>query len=229
VARDAGLDLIPGIEISAVANAQDVHVLGYFIDTSSATLRAFLERQREERIRRVTEIRDRLSAIGCPIDVDPILRAAASGHSVGRPQIATALVHAGYVRTRDEAFDRFLESGGPAYVARRGATPEDAVDIVHDAGGIASLAHPGIRGSDDLIAPLGAAGLDAIEARHSDHDEPTEARYRALAAEFGLLVTGGSDFHGDTGHRISRLGSVTLPSADFEPLWNAAERRRAHE
>jgi predicted metal-dependent phosphoesterase TrpH len=224
-AHEAGLRLIPGIEISAVAEGRDVHVLGYFIDTASASLRAFLDRQREDRIRRVAEMGVRLTALGCPIDVAPILDAAACGKSVGRPQIAAALLAAGHVRTRDEAFDRFLEFGGAAYVPRTGTSPAQVVAIVHDAGGMASLAHPGVSGRDHLIAPLAAAGLDAIEAVHSDHDAPTQARYRALAADLGLLVSGGSDFHGALAHRVSRLGAVTLPLADFEALADAARAR----
>lgn len=205
-----------------------MHVLGYFIQPDAVALRAFLDRQRSDRVRRVAEMRDRLTALGCPIDVAPILAAAARGRSVGRPQIAEALVDAGYVQTQDEAFARFLDYRGAAYVPRFGASPAEVVTIIHDAGGIASLAHPGPTALDHLIAPLAAAGLDAIEAGHSDHDPATEARYRALAAELGLLVTGGSDFHGAAGHRISRLGAVTLPAADFEKLSTAADRRRAH-
>ena len=158
-------ELVPGIEISAVAEGRDVHVLGYFIDTASPPLRAFLERQREDRVRRVAEMGERLAALGCPIDVAPIVADAGRGRSVGRPQIAAALLDAGHVRTRDEAFDRFLEFGGAAYVSRCGTSPEDVVAIIHAAGGIASLAHPGVNARDHLIAPLAAAGLDAIEAR----------------------------------------------------------------
>jgi predicted metal-dependent phosphoesterase TrpH len=137
---------------------------------------------------------------------------------VGRPQIAQALVEAGYVRTRGEAFQRFLEHGGPAYEPRRGVSPEDVIAIVHAAGGIASLAHPGPSRHDALVPALAAAGLDALEARHSDHDPAAEAHYRALAREHGLLVSGGSDFHGDGGHRAPSLGIVTLPAEDFAAL-----------
>jgi 3',5'-nucleoside bisphosphate phosphatase len=193
-------------------------VLGYFIDTASASLRAFLDRQREDRIRRVAEMGARLSALGCPIDVAPILADAERGRSVGRPQIAAALLAAGHVQTRDEAFNRFLEFRAAAYVPRLGTSPDQVVAIIHDAGGIASLAHPGVGARDHLIAPLAAAGLDAIEAVHSDHDSATQTRYRTLAADLGLLVTGGSDFHGASPHRVSRLGTVTLPLADFDAL-----------
>ena len=227
VARDGGLELVPGIEITAVDEGRDVHVLGYFIDTASASLQAFLDRQRHDRVRRVAEMSDRLSALGCPIEVAPVLAAAARGRSVGRPQIAAALVDAGHVQTPNEAFDRFLEFGGAAFVPRRGTSPKDVVAVIHAAGGIAALAHPGVSARDGLIAPLAAAGLDAIEAVHSDHDAATEARYRTLAADLGVLVTGGSDFHGDSAHRASRLGAVTLPIGDFEALAAAAKRRAA--
>jgi 3',5'-nucleoside bisphosphate phosphatase len=219
VAREAGLELVPGIEISAVAGGRDVHMLGYFIDIGSAPLGDFLARQRRDRLRRVREMGERLAALGAPVDVAPIAADAARGRSVGRPQIADALVSAGHVRTRNEAFDRFLQSGGPAYVPRQGASPEEVIRIVHDAGGLASLAHPGVSRRDDLLPALADAGLDALEARHSDHDAATEARYRALARDLGILVTGGSDFHGgNAGHRVSALGQVTLPREDFEAL-----------
>jgi predicted metal-dependent phosphoesterase TrpH len=225
-ARAEGIELIPGIEISAVQDGRDLHVLGYFIDPDAPALKGFLLHQRDDRLRRVHEMRARLAALGCPIDVDPILDAAARGKSVGRPQIAAALLAAGHVRTIDEAFDRFLESGAPASVPRVGAPPAEVIRIVHDAGGLASLAHPGLGRHDELIPALVAAGLDALEARHSEHDAATEAKYRALAGQLGLLVTGGSDYHGDAAHGAAALGSATLPSADYDRLRSAAGRRR---
>lgn len=225
-ARDAGIELIPGIEVTAVEGGCDTHVLGYFIDAASVPLQAFLERQRADRLRRVADMRDRLAALGCPIDVSDILEDAKRGRSVGRPQIASALLAAGHVRTRDEAFDRFLNASGPAYVARMGAPAAAIVKLIHDAGGIASLAHPGPNGRDALIPALAADGLDALEATHSDHDAAAEAKYRRLAAELGLAVSGGSDFHGETTtHRASRLGIVTLPADDFARL---RARRTTH-
>lgn len=221
-AQARGIDLVPGIEISAVADGRDLHVLGYFIDTTSAALRAFLERQQDDRVRRVTAMVDRLAALGCPIDADPVLADARRGRSVGRPQIALALVAAGHVRTRDEAFTRYLEPDRPAYVPRAGTPPEHVVHVVHQAGGIASLAHPGVSRRDHLIPALVEAGLDAVEARHTDHDGIVEAHYRSLARHYRLLVTGGSDFHGDGSHRAPRLGVVTLPFEDYSALSAAA-------
>ena len=228
VARSAGIELIPGIENTAVDGGRDTHILGYFIDTASAPLQAFLERQRAERVRRVAEMRHRLSALGCPIDAGGILEDARRGKSVGRPQVASALLKAGHVQTRDEAFDRFLNAGGPAYVARTAAPAAVVVRLIHDAGGLASLAHPGANGRDHLIPALAADGLDAIEATHSDHDASTEARYRRLAAELGLGVSGGSDFHGEmTMHRAPTLGVVTLAADDFNRLRARHQRMTA--
>jgi predicted metal-dependent phosphoesterase TrpH len=224
-AAHVGIELVPGVEISAVADGRDVHVLGYFIDPSSTSLRAFLEGQRSDRLRRVEEMTRRLAALGCPITADAALAPAARGRSVGRPQIAAALVDAGYVQTPDEAFERFLEHGRPAYVPRRGASPEEVVVIVHTAGGLASLAHPGVTKRDSGIEALAAAGLDALEARHSDHDPATEQRYRDLARSRGLLVTGGSDFHGDGGHRAARLGLVSMPDEDYAAFRRAWTNR----
>ena len=219
VARNAGVELVPGIEITAVDDGRDTHILGYFIDTQAAPLQTFLERQRGDRVRRVAEMRDRLSALGCPIDADGILEDARRGKSIGRPQVASALLKAGHVQTRDEAFDRFLNASGPAYVARLAAPAVVVMKLIHDAGGLASLAHPGSNGRDYLIPALAANGLDAIEVTHSDHDAATEARYRRLASELGLAVSGGSDFHGEAAmHRAATLGIVTLPAGDFERL-----------
>jgi predicted metal-dependent phosphoesterase TrpH len=226
-ARDAGLELVPGIEISAVADGRDVHMLGYFIDTASPRLREFLVGQRADRLRRVQEIGARLAALGVPVDVAPIAADAARGRSVGRPQIADALVAARHVADRDEAFVRFLEAGGPAFVPRRGARPEEIIGLIHGAGGLASMAHPGITRRDDLLAALAAAGLDALEARHADHDAGTEAHYRARARELGILVTGGSDFHSaSAGHRANALGRITLGIEDFEALRSRAAGSR---
>jgi predicted metal-dependent phosphoesterase TrpH len=225
-AQAAGIELIPGVEVTAVDSGRDTHILGYFIDTTCAEQQAFLERQRSDRLRRVTEMRDRLSALGCPIDTREILEAAQRGRSVGRPQIANALLAAGHVQTRDEAFDRFLRASGPAFVPRMGATAAAVVRLIHDAGGLASLAHPGPTGRDHLIPSLAANGLDALEATHIDHDAADEARYRRLAAELGLVVSGGSDFHSETtGHRASKLGIVTLPADDFARLRARHARR----
>ena len=215
-----GLRLVNGVEITAIEGVRDVHMLGYFLDAADTTLAAFLESQRVDRVRRVREMGERLAALGFPIDGDALLASAAAtpGRSIGRPQIADALVAAGHACDRNDAFDRLLGKDRPAFVPRRGPAPEDVIGIVAQAGGVTSLAHPGLTAVDAIIPRLAAAGLQALEVRHSDHDEEREQHYRALAVRHGLAVSGGSDFHGPVSHRINTLGVVTLPPADFAAL-----------
>jgi len=222
-----GIRLVAGIEITAVETARDVHVLGYFFDPESAVLRRFLEAQREDRIRRVWAMADRLKELGMPIDLRDVLAGAAAGRVVGRPQLADALVAPGHADSRREAFDRWLGGGRAAFVPRRGAGVAEIVAVLAWAGGIASLAHPGLAGVDDRIPAFAAAGLACLEVMHADHDEAAESRYRALAADLGLAVSGGSDFHGDGTHHATMLGEVTLGSDDFAALEARAARLRA--
>jgi 3',5'-nucleoside bisphosphate phosphatase len=215
-----GLRLVAGIEITAVECGHDVHVLGYFFDPGSRALADFLGDQRVDRLRRVSAIGERLRELGYGVDIAPLLVEARHqpGRTIGRPQIADALVLAGHVTNRRDAFDRLLGEGRPAFVARAGAPVAQVTSVIHEAGGVASLAHPVLLGMDDEIPRLARQGLDAIEVRHSDHDAAAEAHYRALAASLGLTVSGGSDFHGDESVHAARLGEVTLGEADFAML-----------
>lgn len=219
-ARDRGVTLIPGIEITAVDQSKDVHILGYFIDPQHRGLAQFLVRQRSDRVRRIRTIGERLAALGYPIDVDALIEEAshAGTRSVGRPRLAAALIAAGHVRDRDEAFDRLLGDDSPAFVPRTGEAPEGVICVIREAGGIASLAHPGPLNRDHLIPRLASACLSAVEVCHGDHDEAAEQHYRALARQHGLAVSGGSDFHGDDDRRACALGAVTLPPGDFDRL-----------
>jgi predicted metal-dependent phosphoesterase TrpH len=151
--------------------------------------------------------------------------AADSRRSIGRPLIARALVEAGYVAGMQEAFDRWLGADCPAFVPRSGAPPAMVVAIIHAAGGIASLAHPGKLRHEPQIAPLVDAGLDAVEVFHPDHDAALIDHYLGVARAFGLLITGGSDFHGDPARGLEP-GSVTLPVAEFERLRRASDGTR---
>lgn len=223
-ARDAArrmhVAFVTGIEITAVEDGRDVHVLGYFFDAGHPQLDAFLSGQRADRIRRVREIGRRLSALGCPVDVEPLIAAAASprGKSIGRPQLADALIASGFARDRDDAFDRLLGEDSPAFVPRCGATPEEVVALISRAGGLASLAHPVLLRNDPLIPRLARSGLHALEVYHSDHDAEATVHYARMARDLGLAVSGGSDFHGDGVHRNSFIGSATLPADEFNAL-----------
>ena len=218
----ANIRLIPGIEVTSVHNERDVHILGYFIDENDTSFATFLAKGRSQRVERAREIAARLESLGCPIDIERVFTdAARRGASVARPLIADALMRHGHVMTRQEAFDRFLASGKPAFVARVGSSPMDVVDAIHRARGIASLAHPGVTRQPDLIEPLAAHGLDALEAYHSDHTPEVRAGLLADAQRLNLAVSGGSDYHGDDSRRP--LGGVTLPESVFNDL--VARRR----
>jgi predicted metal-dependent phosphoesterase TrpH len=222
-AAEPGVEVVAGIEITAVEEARDIHILGYFVDSADAQLATFLAHQREQRIARVKAVGDRLAQLGMPINVGPLVQQAHAdgGRSIGRPQIARAMIEAGYVRDSREAFDRWLATGRPAFVPRGGAPPEDVIAVLHAARGVASLAHPGQTGVDTRIAAYRMAGLDALEAYHPDHDGQTTDRYRTLAARLGMLVTGGSDFHGDPSHGWEP-GRVSLPADAWQRFRDAA-------
>ena len=164
-AHESGMQAISGIEITAIGEGQDLHVLGYLFDPLNAALGAFLVTQRAARIARVEAIGSRLAALGVPVVLEPLVRQATreSGRSVGRPQIARAMVDAGHVADTQEAFDRWLGNGCPGWVPRAGPPPEAVIEIIHQAGGIVSLAHPGKLGLAARIPSLVEAGLDAVE------------------------------------------------------------------
>ena len=223
-AATIGIDMVPGIEITAVEDGRDIHVLGYYFDPESPVLAQFLTSQRLDRLRRVREMCDRLCALGLRVAADDVL-ADVSVHterSVGRPAIADALVHAGHARDRDDAFRRLIGRGSPAYVPRLGVPAADVIEVIAQAGGIASLAHPVLARIDDLIPSLASRGLAALEVRHSDHPPDVESHYRALAARLGLAVSGGSDYHGEATSNAASLGIVTLDPADFAVLTERA-------
>jgi len=223
----AGITFVPGIEITAVRDEVDVHILGYFLDARSPGLRVFLAEQRQRRLDRVGRIIVQLETLGLHLDANAILRPAVDhpGRSIGRPAIARALVAAGYVKTSNDAFAQWLSRGRPGFVAREGASPDTVIAQVHGAGGITSLAHPGLLRRDEWIAGFASAGLDAIEAYHTNHDEAATGRYRSVAHRLGLGVSGGSDYHADESHGSAHPGSVSLPVEAFDELRTRATSR----
>ena len=236
----AGIEFVAGIEVTAVRERADVHVLGYFIDTRSAALHDFLSEQRRRRVDRVREMIHRLAAAGIHLDADAVVQPAIDNpaRSAGRPWIARALVAGGFVRDSNEAFGRWLARGRPAYVPRAAASPDEVFERIHDAGGVASLAHPGLNDRDEWIESFAAGradsatgrarsawGLDALEAYHTEHDEAATARYLEMAKRLGLAVTGGSDYHADHAHGAAGPGSVSLPREAFDDLRRRATRR----
>jgi predicted metal-dependent phosphoesterase TrpH len=153
---------------------------------------------------------------GVPVDMEARLSSSdEGGRAIARPEIARALIAAGHVETVAQAFDDYLSEGRPAFVPHTGPSPMEVVSRIVEDGGVASLAHPGTTKRDELIEPLIAAGLDALEAIHSEHDPAMRAHYCRVAAAHGLAVTGGSDFHGDGMHSRRVLGGVSLSADAF--------------
>lgn len=230
-AAAVGITVVPGIEVTAVLDGRDIHVLGYYLDSEDEALNALLQAQQYERCERAREIAVKLDRAGVPIDVEALLTvSAARGGSVARPQIAAALVAAGHAIDVTDAFERWLGEGRTAFVPHCGRGPADVVSVIAAARGAASLAHPGTTGRDDIVPALVAAGLAAIEAYHSAHDAAAQARYADLARRYNLATTGGSDFHGDGLRRAEFFGVVGLPIGEFEQfqaraLASIAERR----
>lgn len=223
LARGRGLRLIPGIELSAMWRMKfELHLLGYFFDPTDARLLGFLRQRREARRVRLIAMLNRLQAMGIVVAADEVLACAKDGN-VGRPHLARVLAQRGFVSSHDEAFEKYLGEGKPAYVPRPDLTIVEAIQVIHDAGGLASLAHPGLHNHDDALPELVSARLDAIEVYHVAHTFGQVRHYRRLAERWGLLVTGGSDFHGAIGGYYGPApGNPCLPKADFSRLEMAA-------
>ena len=204
-----GIDFIPGIEISAENNPGTLHMLGYFVDPSDAELVQTLSWLRGGRDDRNHLILTKLAELGCPLEWDEVA-ALAGGESMGRPHIATAMINRGYVSSFNDAFDRYLGKGAAAYTDRDKMTPETAIECIQSAGGLPVLAHPQTLSLtddelSDLLDRLASTGLAGIEAYYYSHSIQETALYCSLARKYGLIVTGGSDFHGP-GMIETRLG-----------------------
>jgi 3',5'-nucleoside bisphosphate phosphatase len=218
------LVIIPGVELSAEDEAGDVHTLGYFIDIHNKTFQEKLEWFRAGRYYRGQEIVKKLAALGMLLDWSRI-EAIADGGSIGRPHIARAMLEAGYVKSIQDAFDKYIDNDGPAYVARSRLSPEEAVEMIHEAGGAAVLAHPGLLDDyETMIERLVPVGLDGVEVVYPKHSNEVELRTRLLANRHGLIVTGGSDFHGLNLPGKAMLGSVNPPVEAVDALRERAKK-----
>ena len=208
-----GLRLVPGVELSVHQEGVEVHLLGLHI-RDVAGMQTELEAIRDQRRLRAIAMVEKLAAAGAPIAIEAVLAEAAGG-AIGRPHVARALVAAGHVKDQREAFDRFLAAGRPAYVDKARLEIADGIAMVHRAGGLAIIAHPGAEGRRERIEPLVPMGLDGLEVRHPSHSAEDVKRLDALAQHFGLVVSGGSDWHGAMqGPRV--LGAMRVPEAWLE-------------
>ncbi|MDH6116509.1 putative metal-dependent phosphoesterase TrpH [Kitasatospora sp. GAS204A] len=223
------LTLVPGAELSCRVDGISMHLLAYLFDPEEPAFAQERELTRTDRFRRARLVVERCQELGAPITWEQVERIAQAG-SVGRPHIASALVEAGVVATVSDAFSSdWLADRGRADVPKHETDPFEAVKLVRAAGGVPVFAHPGAvkRGrtvSDQVIGELAAAGLGGLEVDHIDHDEPTRARLRALAAELGLFTTGSSDYHGS--RKTVRLGEFTTAPQDYQALLDQATGAR---
>ena len=222
-----GPEVIAGVEFGAAGNDDrpgELHIAGLFLDPASERLRAELARFRNLRRERVFEMIERLNRCGLVMRPQQVFSLAA-GDSVGRLHVARALVEAGHVKTIGAAFNHWLGVGKPGYVARAEPSVAQTMELIHAAGGVAIMAHPGQTGRDDQIADLAAAGMDGLEAFSPDHTAAQVAGYIKTAEALGLLVSGGSDCHGHNKDRV-QIGSVRLDESRLEALRRRAEFRK---
>jgi predicted metal-dependent phosphoesterase TrpH len=226
-----GVDVVPGVEFSTVYQGEGVHILCYRMDPDEPAFAAELVRLQDDRYRRGELMVERLQELGYPITFERV-RAIAEGGNIIRPHVAQALVEAGVVPTVKDAFsDELIGSGGKAYVEKHALDPLDALVLIHGAGGVCVLAHPGTFRETkpvpvDLIERLAEAGLDGIEASHPEHTPEVEARYVEMADGLGLFWTGSSDCHG-TRYDPVRLGMRTTRQDQFARLESRAAELRA--
>ena len=212
------LRFIPGIELSALLDEREVHVLGHFIDPVHPELCRFEDKLADHRRGRVRKIVRLLAENGVSVTEEAIV-ACSGGKTIGRPHVARAMVEAGAVLTVREAFDRFLGDGRPCYVGRFRLTVEDAVAMIRRAGGVATLAHPGPSKVQALeLRRLRAMGFDGVEAEHPEHHPEQAARYREAAGTVDLVCTAGTDFHGELVSPDRFLGTSRMPAAELDRL-----------
>lgn len=209
VGKESGVEVIPGMELSASYQNMEVHILGYFMDYTNSVLQEALAIFRENRLKRIARIVDKLNRMNIPLTVESVL-ANATGDSVGRPHVANALVNEGHVHSYHQAFSKYLADGRPAFEKKAEFSLEDTVQLISQAGGLSFLAHPGRVVEDTLIFRLIKIGLDGIEVTHPSHSPDLVKYYRGIVNEYFLLESGGSDFHGGMKGDDHQLGSVSI-------------------
>ncbi len=229
-----GIEVVPGIEVSAMRERGTLHIVGLFIDPDDPSLRDKCRRMQAARARRNGRMIARLTELDMPMTIDEV-HAKAGGEVLGRPHVASVMLEKGYVRTRQEAFDKWLAKSKPAYFPKALFDPADSVEMIHSAGGIAILAHPSqLRCETDeeldaAVAAFRAAGMDGIEVQWSTATAEEMALAERLAEKHGLLRSGGSDFHGgmkpDIRIGVGR-GQLRMTEAMLLALREAAVARR---
>lgn len=194
--KEKGVQVIPGVEISADLGEQEVHILGYFIDYKNKNILEFLSSSRKLRITRNQKIIEKLNVLGSGINFNSIISKAGTNTSIGRPHIAMELNDEGFVKSYYDAFIKYIGDGKPAYVRKPNPPVKDVIKLISESGGLSFIAHPGKLIRDELLLKLIEEGLDGIETIHPSHSKEDADYFNSVAAEYFLLTSGGSDFHG---------------------------------
>lgn len=222
--RSSGVRVVPGVELSAVEADAETHLLGLHLE-DVGRLEARLRDLKTMRLTRAQRIVSRLNELGVKVTIDDVLTQSGGG-AVGRPHIARALVNDGWATDIRDAFDRYLGNGRAAFVPKDRLSMADAITMIHDAGGLAVLAHPGTSGTRARIESLASAGLDGVEVRHPSHTTEDATRLLSLVEHFHLVPSGGSDWHGlSEGGRT--LGGMRVPLTWLERQDEVMASRRA--
>jgi len=221
--RVPDIKLISGVELSTMIAKTDIHMLAYAFNPEYKPLNEALDRFQEKRNLRGMEMVQRLSDLGLDVSFDSVLKKAGDG-VIGRPHVADVLAESGVV-TYEEAFQKYIGKDGPAYVPKGYFTPEEAINLIHRAGGIAVLAHAGVDDTDRYLDQLTAVGLDGIEVFHPRHKQSDVDRYKHLAERYRLIITGGSDFHGREG-RLGEIGGQPVPIDLLDRVLQRAQLHR---
>jgi len=216
--KQQGIEVIPGVELSVNYPKGEMHILGYFIEHKSKCLQYELKLLQKHREERNPQVIAKLNQLGIEVTMQEAIEIS-GGKLVGRPHIAALLKEKGYVSCIQEAFDQYLAKGKPAYVAKEKLTPQEGIQIIKQAGGIAILAHPKHLGHSDieleeLLRELKNFGLDGLEVYYTTQREKDTNKYLSLCAKFSLLATGGTDFHGDNKPEIELgvgRGNLIIP------------------
>ena len=214
--RDDKLEIIQGIEVNTLYKNYEVHILGYFMDVNNNDFQNMLKLQQQARVKQTKEIINLLSKKeGIKIKFEDIKKQVAQGGSIGRPHIAKAITNAGGTSSVIEAYSKYIHDDSPVYVQRKTVSPQDAVEIIYDAGGVPVIAHPhDIDIAEDLIKELMQYGLRGIEAYHRKHSPACVEYFSSMAEELGLIVTGGSDFHAP-----NIMNGQIILGKNFVPEW----------
>lgn len=221
------IEIIPGVEINTIYKGYEVHILGYFMDTLNADFQNLMKTQQEARVKQTNEIIELLAKkTGIRLKFEDVKALVAEGGSIGRPHIARAITNAGGVNNVMEAYAKYINDASNVYVQRKTVSPHEACEIIYEAGGIPVFAHPiDVEISDELAKELISYGLRGIEAYHRKHSPAVVEHYSTLAEKYGLIITGGSDFHAPSvNHGSILMGKNFVPSWVYDEL--IKEKRR---